>query len=347
MSAMMMRAITPAGLEESGRQVAIPSSVDNLIVELEHYRRQSEWLTRVNELHGRLAGAVDLASMIEAFSIWLMPLVEHELIAYNNPERSRAYLYCSCHGPERMRVMTAAKRIFTGLDEQQSVASWQADGFYIHNWQLEAKAGCGFMLLLREEMAIQPQEAELIFQALKILHEPLQRALDYEDLYEQASRDTLTGLANRRVFEERINPLLDSARRHGHPLTLATMDLDRFKQINDTYGHAVGDLTLQKVAECMAKEIRSCDLLVRMGGDEFLLVLNDTDLAAAQILGERLVRGIGRLDLPGVGAGILGVSIGLVQWHKGLSKEEWLQRGDEALYQAKAEGRSRVCLAAN
>jgi len=319
------------------------ASMNSLIVELEHYRRQSEWLAMVNELHVRLASAVDMPAMLEAFSVWLMPLVNHDLLAYNNAERSRRHLLCSCHGPERRQAMAIAKEAFTSHPDSTHSCCWTQDDYYIQSWQLDQFSGSGILLVLRKDKKIGEYENQLLAKGLQILCEPLQRALEYEDLYEQASRDALTGLMNRRVFDERINSIMAQAERHGHPVTLACMDLDKFKQINDTYGHGIGDLVLQKVAASMEKIVRSCDILARMGGDEFMLIMPDTSQNAAEILANRLCQTINQLDLPGAGRGVLGISIGLVEWQPGLDKKQWVHKTDEALYKAKAAGRSRVC----
>jgi diguanylate cyclase (GGDEF)-like protein len=169
----------------------------------------------------------------------------------------------------------------------------------------------------------------------------------YEDLFAQARRDMLTGLDNRRVFEERIGAMLETARRHNRPITVASMDLDHFKQINDTLGHAAGDTALQMVAKALTGMVRNSDLLVRMGGDEFVLVLPDTGIDAARLLAERLCGAVDGLALNAGDGSRLGVSIGLVQWSPEMSKDEWLQRADEVLYQAKKTGRCRVCVEAN
>lgn len=323
----------------------IPSiaSMNSLIVELEHYRRQSEWLSLVNELHVRLAGAVDMPAMLEAFSVWLMPLVNHDLLAYNNSERSRRHLLCSCHGPERREAMAVAKEALASQPEGCQSCCWTSGDYAIQSWQLSQFSGSGILLVLRQGKKIGEYENQLLAKGLQILCEPLQRALEYEDLYEQASRDALTGLMNRRVFDERISLVLAQAERHGHPVTLACMDLDKFKQINDTYGHGVGDLVLQTASSTMERMVRSCDILARIGGDEFMMIMPDTALDAAEVLANRLCQTINQLDIPGVGPGVLGISIGLVEWQPGLDKKQWIQRADESLYRAKAEGRCRVC----
>ncbi|MFH1216630.1 MAG: GGDEF domain-containing protein [Pseudomonadota bacterium] len=313
-----------------------------LMAELDQFRKKTARLAQLNELHGRLAGAVDLPSMIESFSIWLMPLVEHDLVAYHNAERKRSYMYSSSHGPERQRIFELAEKLFISRLENGG-HGWYEEDFYVQNWHLGSIDSSGLVLVLRQARVLDAEEATLINEALSVLREPLQRALDYEDLFEIARRDTLTGLANRRVFEERIGALMDSSRRHDHPLTIVCMDLDRFKLVNDNLGHAEGDRVLKKVASTFSSMVRSSDLLVRMGGDEFVLVLPDTPLDAARILAERLCSAIDNLEINAAPGQRLGVSIGLSQWEPDLTKDEWLQLTDELLYQAKNNGRSRVC----
>ncbi|MDP2105801.1 MAG: hypothetical protein Q8J76_07390, partial [Desulfobulbaceae bacterium] len=167
------------------------ASMNSLIVELEHYRRQSEWLSMVNELHVRLAAAVDMPAMLEAFSVWLMPLVNHDLLAYNNAERSRRHLLCSCHGPERRQAMAVAKEAFNSGPKSTHPCCWVKDDYYIQSWQLDQFSGSGILLVIRKEKKIGEYENQLLAKGLQILCEPLQRALEYEDLYEQASRDAL------------------------------------------------------------------------------------------------------------------------------------------------------------
>ncbi|VAW35622.1 diguanylate cyclase/phosphodiesterase (GGDEF & EAL domains) with PAS/PAC sensor(s) [hydrothermal vent metagenome] len=320
-------------------------NLNSLVVELEHYRRQSEWLGLVNDLHARLSGAVDLPTMLEAFSVWLTPLVEHELMAYENQERNRVHMLCSCHGPDRRQIIEIARK---SLKLQTDIAGSYCGlhgNFHLHRWNLDKFKASGIMLVLKKDKKISQYEEGLLNKGLEILSEPLQRALEYEDLYEQASHDTLTGLLNRRVFEERITSIMAQSHRHGHPVTLACLDLDKFKEINDTHGHAVGDMVLQKMAMIMENMVRSCDILARVGGDEFVIILPETELADAQTLANRLCRAIDQFELPALGSSKLGISIGLAELEPGQTQEKWQQRADEALYQAKAAGRSQVhCL---
>jgi diguanylate cyclase (GGDEF)-like protein len=333
-----------AAISLSDRETTGPINLDHLMVELDRYRRQSEWLKQVNELHARLAGATDLQGMIEAFSVWLTPLVEHDLIAYRSLDRSRVHIICSCHGPDRRLAMQTAEEVFEKIDCQLNDTCCEWGPFFVQQWQMSFASNQGCLMLLRRGASIEAEEAKILRDALEILGEPLQRALMYEDLFAQARRDMLTGLDNRRVFEERIGSMLETARRHGRPITVASMDLDHFKQINDTLGHAAGDNALQMVAKTLTGMVRNSDLLVRMGGDEFVLVLPDTALEPARHLAERLCGAVDGLELNAADGSRLGVSIGLVQWSPEMSKDEWLQRADEVLYQAKKTGRCRVCV---
>ncbi|MDD3813059.1 MAG: GGDEF domain-containing protein [Desulfocapsaceae bacterium] len=317
--------------------------IDQVMIELEHFRRQSERLDLINKLHIRLAAVLDLAGMIEAFSVWLMPHVEHELIGYNNTIRSKKHLFCSGHGPLRRSVIAFAEQLMA--NEACNVScSVSEDGHYAHKWLMEAVDNAGLLLVLKGGRALRTEEIDMINESLVVLSESLRRALEYEELFESARRDALTGLANRRVFDEQIKSKIDSARRSGRPLTMASMDLDRFKQINDNLGHQRGDQVLRQVAAVMADAIRSTDLLVRIGGDEFLLVMDDTDQKSSRILAERLCLAIDELDIWADSETKLGISIGLAQWEKDETLDVWMERVDDILYHAKANGRSRVSL---
>ena len=109
-------------------------NMDSLLSELERIKKKSDWLARMNDLHGRLAGAVDMNSMLEAFSVWLMPFVEHDLLGYNHIERRRGHMFCSCHGPERRQVLKAAEKTFAYVKEQDDSVEWRVDDFWIRIW---------------------------------------------------------------------------------------------------------------------------------------------------------------------------------------------------------------------
>lgn len=319
------------------------AKIEKVMVELDYLKRQSERLDLMNQLHKRMAGILSLSGMIEAYSVWLMPQVEHELIGYSNSAKNKKHLFCSGHGPDRRRAVAFAEQLIKSKPHTAG-ACRDENGYYAHKWVFENVDNSGIFLILKDEKKLQDDEIDLINDSLTILAESLKRGVEYEDLFERASNDSLTGLSNRRVFEDRIGGMMESARRHDRPLTMVSMDLDRFKAINDNLGHQSGDSVLKSVASVLNVAVRSTDLLVRMGGDEFLLILDDTDQENAQVLAERLCIAVDQLDVWADANTKLGISIGLAQLQTDESLEEWMERADDILYHAKADGRSRVAI---
>ncbi len=317
--------------------------LEKVMVELDYVKKQSERLDLINKLHARMAGVLSLTGMIEAYSVWLMPLVEHELIGYNNNTRKKRHLFCSGHGPNRRKAIAFAEQLIND-DSPADGSITKKNGRFAYKWIFETADDAGILLILKKGHELSSKEIDLINHSLEILAECLRRGLEYEELFEKASNDALTGLSNRRVFEERVYSMIDSAKRYGHPLSMISMDLDKFKAINDNLGHQAGDEVLKSVARELKNAVRSTDLLVRMGGDEFLLILDNTAIENARILAERLCKAVDNLNIWADDQTKLGVSIGLSQLKKEEALKEWLERTDDILYHAKAEGRSRVAV---
>lgn len=170
--------------------------------------------------------------------------------------------------------------------------------------------------------------------------EAANRALDL-----QARTDALTGLLNRRGFETQMAFGLAMARRSGRPLSLITVDVDHFKRVNDTYGHEAGDEVLRRLARTLEERLRGSDVIARLGGEEFVVLLPDTDLAGAQAIAQALVHAMADQQDPVVGS--ITVSAGVASM-RGLQDNgtDILRRGDAALYEAKGQGRNRVCVEA-
>ncbi len=153
-----------------------------------------------------------------------------------------------------------------------------------------------------------------------------------------ATEDALTGIANRRSLDQRVEAWLSLAARHPNGrAALVLIDLDHFKQVNDQYGHGVGDEVLRRFAGALQERVRGSDLLARYGGEEFALFMPGTDAGEAAKVLEELRLLIGSLAMP---KGIaLTFSAGISRHHSGDSLPQWLRRCDKALYQAKAAGR--------
>ena len=163
---------------------------------------------------------------------------------------------------------------------------------------------------------------------------------------ELATRDELTGLLNRRHMLELMQLEQRRADRSGRNLVLALLDIDHFKHINDTHGHAVGDRALQAFAATVRASVRNTDVLSRWGGEEFVLMLSDTRTDDAADLLERVRCAVATQALHDGGASVcFTVSIGLASYARGEALEQTLERADRALYTAKDSGRDRVVVA--
>ena len=161
-----------------------------------------------------------------------------------------------------------------------------------------------------------------------------------------AARDPLTGLANRRMAGERLAANLAHAQRCDEPLSVAMLDLDHFKRVNDEHGHATGDLVLAAVAQVLHEELRGADLGARYGGEEFLAILPGTDAGQARNVVERIRARVASLAVQGPRGPLhVTASLGVATLLPGESRDALLARADAALYRAKAEGRDRCVVA--
>lgn len=177
-------------------------------------------------------------------------------------------------------------------------------------------------------------------------------ALERATLQEQATTlgviDELTKLYNARYLEQALDWEVRRCRRYGSIMALIFLDLDRFKAINDRYGHLLGSRCLAEVAQIMAANIRDVDILARYGGDEFVVILPETTIATAQMVAERLrSRVSAHVFLKDAGLSAhLGASIGIAGLpDHAQTKEDLVRKADEAMYRAKSEGRNRIFIA--
>ena len=166
-----------------------------------------------------------------------------------------------------------------------------------------------------------------------------------EQIRQLATHDDLTGLLNRRAMLDRMQLEQRRSLRSGSPLLIAQLDIDHFKAVNDTHGHAAGDLVLQSFADTVRRNVRDTDVLARWGGEEFVLLLCDTPAADAVALMERLRQAVQAMQVPVAQGGqpiTVTVSIGLARHTPADPLAGTLERADQALYAAKAGGRNRV-----
>ncbi|WP_122665841.1 GGDEF domain-containing protein [Pseudomonas viridiflava] len=175
---------------------------------------------------------------------------------------------------------------------------------------------------------------------------PLRNALLYRAAMQSALRDPLTDTGNRIAMDQTLTREIELARRHSHPLSILMLDIDHFKRVNDTYGHAAGDDVLKSVAHAIKSELRNIDRIFRYGGEEFLIVLSNTDRDAAGLMGERLRRSTHGLRHPGLDSSLeLTISLGCSTLLPAESADSLMRRADIALYVAKRQGRNRLAMA--
>lgn len=156
----------------------------------------------------------------------------------------------------------------------------------------------------------------------------------------EASTDSLTGMSNRRRGWQVLEVEGLRAKRYRRPLSISLFDIDKFKEINDRHGHLIGDRILREVARIIQSEMRSTDTLARWGGEEFLIISPETNRAGVRELAERMRRLIERSAFPD--AIKVTASFGTAEWQEGDEVEDFYQRVDEALYEAKTGGRNMV-----
>ncbi len=169
-----------------------------------------------------------------------------------------------------------------------------------------------------------------------------------EELRRMATIDELTGLANRREVLSGVDRMISAAHRHSRPLAVAILDIDRFKQVNDTYGHPAGDEVIRTISAMALAMMRKQDLVGRLGGEEFIIAMPDCDAASALLACERLREAVAALPiiLPDGETLKVTLSTGIAQLDNGEDRTRLIVRADEALYRAKNNGRDRVLLAA-
>lgn len=172
----------------------------------------------------------------------------------------------------------------------------------------------------------------------------INRANTYSTILQYATLDALTNLNNRRQFETRLGQEISITKRQNNPLCAMMIDIDFFKKVNDTYGHAAGDEVLRSVAAIIKEQLRESDIPARYGGEEFAVLLPFTHIQDAEVVGERLRKAVEAALIHTEDKEIkVTISMGIAEYNGEESGEELFERADKALYEAKKGGRNRVC----
>jgi diguanylate cyclase (GGDEF)-like protein len=253
----------------------------------------------------------------------LLPVILHATMEATGAARGRVLQDGRVIAEEGPAARGRALRLV--LDDDESVGEialeiWPASGSFDARTRTLAKS-------LAAQAAIALENARL--------HSIVQR---------QAITDELTELANRRRFTETLDTEVRRAERFGEPLGLVFADLDDFKRINDRHGHHVGDQVLRAFADCLRKRVRVIDVAARLGGEEFAVLLVETDLAGAHALAESLRDAAAGLEVPvdGGDAVTITASFGVAAYPEARTPEELLAAADAGLYRAKRDGKNRV-----
>lgn len=188
-------------------------------------------------------------------------------------------------------------------------------------------------------------ESELVLleNLLSILVYPLRNALQYKKANLLAYCDALTGIRNRSTFEESFERELHLAQRHQQDLTLLVIDIDHFKQVNDQHGHALGDEVLIMVASRIQESIRTTDMLFRYGGEEFVVLLTNSDCESSYDIADRILQSVREIEVQLAGQILdISVSIGLACRDTQDDRHSLFNRADKAMYAAKHAGRDQI-----
>ncbi len=200
-------------------------------------------------------------------------------------------------------------------------------------------------LSLRRNEKFSDRETEIVERLLCNLLYPLRNALLYQDALQLAQKDPLTGVCNRAALDEVLQRELSHARRRQADCAMLVLDIDHFKHINDRYGHIIGDCALKAIALMTGTCKRDGDLLFRYGGEEFVVLMRDTDRDGAALLAERIRCYIAENPCRCSGAELaMTVSIGVSMLADSDTAESLFARADQALYRAKHNGRNRICV---
>lgn len=157
----------------------------------------------------------------------------------------------------------------------------------------------------------------------------------------EASTDPLTKIANRLKFDTVFEEHVEVSKRYGGSFSLILFDVDNFKNVNDTYGHKIGDNVLIALAKLVTKEVRKSDTFARWGGEEFVVLTPQADLEKTLILAKKLRQKIEQYDFKEIGR--MTCSFGVTEFKKGYSLKEFVKNADDALYEAKRNGKNKVC----
>lgn len=214
------------------------------------------------------------------------------------------------------------------------------------NYRLEMNKSWLGELTLTRRTKFSDEDTQVFEELLCKLIYPLRNCILFRQAQAAALNDALTGLHNRGAFDNSLKREMDIAQRQHLPMSLLVIDIDHFKAVNDTYGHGGGDHALQLLAQSISNTMRTSDLAFRYGGEEFTLILSNTDVKAASLVAERIRIAASKLTCVADNKNFgLTISIGAAEFKQGEAAAALFDRADQALYQAKKTGRNKMICA--
>ncbi len=291
-------------------------SQQSKVIGLENYRNhtyQGEEFTSVSKLALRLQQSIEISPLMQTFCEETAKIVPCDSVHYN---------------------------------EQSLDLSFEYGAQQVHHckYQLNLEGEQLGEILCSRKTPFTMRETDLLERLLSLLIYPLRNALLYHNAIAQAHRDPLTQIGNRAAFDLSLEKQISAHERHKTEFSLMVIDIDHFKQVNDTYGHIAGDKVLKLVAQTIRKTLRRSDDVYRYGGEEFVVILSNTQQGGATFIAERIRKAIEALKVELNKTISVTASIGIAASEKTEQVSQTLEFADKALYQAKESGRNQVVI---
>ena len=243
------------------------------------------------------------------------------------------------------QLLPVSGLMFQHLDSDLLLRLGQSASYSI-SFQLRHEGESIGELQFERDPPFDAQELGILESLLSCLLYPLRNALLYRVATQSALRDPLTGTGNRIAMEQSLSRELEVSRRSKQPLSVLMLDIDHFKRVNDDYGHYTGDEVLRTIAQAVKGQLRNIDRVFRYGGEEFVVLLTDTNCETAVQIGERLRSAVLGLAFPHLAPSLsMSISLGCSTLLPSETADSLVRRADDALYVAKREGRNRLALA--